>query len=109
MEAEFLTFNELMNMETGIGINHHSNTINASPEWWDWKIKTPSQYFQARAFGSGQSHVEDYRDENDGSDESNSLTDVPSFQLVMRNDDMGIGLKQQQKKVVRWNHLCDEK
>ncbi|KAL2517277.1 Uncharacterized protein Adt_13524 [Abeliophyllum distichum] len=56
-------------------------------------MRTPIMYSQARAFWSGQGHVEDYRDadpdKEEGSDESDSSTDVPSFQLSMSNDDMG--------------------
>ncbi|KAL2529168.1 Uncharacterized protein Fot_21769 [Forsythia ovata] len=54
------------------------NTIGASGEWWDWKIKSQSEDYQ-----------DAYPDEHEGSDESNDLIGVPNYQPGMSYDEIG--------------------
>ncbi|KAL2498177.1 L10-interacting MYB domain-containing protein [Abeliophyllum distichum] len=58
MKAEFVIFNELMNRETGIGIDPVTNTIDAPSEWWDRKIKEHDKYrkFRGRDVSLFQHH-----------------------------------------------------
>ncbi|KAL2484656.1 L10-interacting MYB domain-containing protein [Abeliophyllum distichum] len=111
MKAEFVIFNELVNRETGIGIDPVTNTIDAPSEWWDRKIKrsrclptlfegisatgahlrTPSTVSQVGANSSAPSQAEDYQDadpdEGEGSDESNGPVDVPNVATAMSQDE----------------------
>ncbi|KAL2500282.1 uncharacterized protein Fot_34130 [Forsythia ovata] len=48
MKSEYVTFNELMHRETGIGIDQVTNTIDAPAEWWDCKIKEHDKYMKFR-------------------------------------------------------------
>ncbi|KAL2531222.1 Myb DNA-bind 3 domain-containing protein [Abeliophyllum distichum] len=84
MKAEFVIFNELMNRETGIGIDPVTNTIDVPSEWWDRKIKVGAN-------SSAPSQAEDYQDtdpdEGEGSDESNGPVDVPNFQTAISQDE----------------------
>ncbi|KAL2500845.1 uncharacterized protein Fot_34693 [Forsythia ovata] len=103
MKSEYVTFNELMHTEIGIGINPVTNTIDAPAEWWDRKIKNdyhnlfsgilatdfisccPTRFSQASGTetGYGQEGLNEYRDSEPNETDGSNEIDEP-----MRDDNM---------------------
>ncbi|KAG6527129.1 hypothetical protein ZIOFF_009222 [Zingiber officinale] len=48
MKKEWLLFKKLMHMETGVGWNPTNNSLDASDEWWETKLRENGEYAKFR-------------------------------------------------------------
>ncbi|KAG6498100.1 hypothetical protein ZIOFF_046009 [Zingiber officinale] len=48
MKKEWLLFKKLMHMETGVGWNPTNNSLDASDEWWETKLRENGEYVKFR-------------------------------------------------------------